>query len=241
MTPLRGQGTLLASWRELARQSPGAGLLPTPSTIAAVFPAWAPLNNAILLTEPSSQNVAVAAAELKGVYGRAGITAWALWLPSSAASLSAPDQVTGVDGMRRDESTLVMELALTHAPPVAEGVIRTSVDAAGRAGDDPIPSSQLPPPSADTGLQGWVIVRDGLAVAGAWSLVEGGDCGILAVATVAQWRRRGLARALMQSVLADAHRRGARTATLQSTPMGEPLYTSLGFEPVGRYEEWVPA
>jgi predicted acetyltransferase len=90
-------------------------------------------------------------------------------------------------------------------------------------------------------LQGWVIVRDGYAVAGAWSLIEGTDCGIYTVATIPQWRRRGLARALMRSVLGDAYRHGARTATLQSTPMGEPLYTSLGFEPVGRYEEWVLA
>jgi hypothetical protein len=215
--------------------------MPTPSTVAAVFPAWAPLNNAIVLTEPSPHNASAAAAELNDVYRRAGITSWAMWLPSSAVRLSEPDQLTGLEGMRRDETTLVMELALTHAPPPADGVIRTSIDAATRAGDDPIPSSQLPAPSGDTGVQGWVIVRDRLAVAGAWSLVEGGDCGIFAVATVPQWRRRGLARALMQSVLADAHRQGARTATLQSTPMGEPLYTSLGFEPVGRYEEWVPA
>ena len=55
------------------------------------------------------------------------------------------------------------------------------------------------------------------------------------------FRRRGLARGLMQGVLGDAYRRGARTATLQSTPMGVPLYRSLGFEPVGRYDEWVPA
>jgi GNAT superfamily N-acetyltransferase len=128
-----------------------------------------------------------------------------------------------------------------HAPPLADGVVRTSVDAAGRAGDDPIPVSELPPPASDTGLQGRVIVRDGLAVAGAWSLVENGDCGIYAVETTPRWRRRGLARTLMQSVLGDAYWHGARTATLQSTPMGEPLYISLGFEPVGRYEEWVPA
>jgi GNAT superfamily N-acetyltransferase len=103
------------------------------------------------------------------------------------------------------------------------------------------PSGNYPPPASDTGLQGRVIVRDGLAVAGAWSLVENGDCGIYAVETTPRWRRRGLARTLRQSVLGDAYRHGARTATLQSTPMGEPLYISLGFEPVGRYAEWVPA
>ncbi len=84
----------------------------------------------------------------------------------------------------------------------------------------------------------WVIVRDGMAVAGAWSFLRERDCGIYAVETLPQWRRRGLARSLMEHVLADAQRRGARTATLQSTRMGQPLYISLGFEPVGRYAEW---
>lgn len=52
-------------------------------------------------------------------------------------------------------------------------------------------------------------------------------------------RRRGLARALMLHVLADAWHKGARTASLQSTRTGRPLYAGLGFRPVGRYEEWV--
>jgi predicted N-acetyltransferase YhbS len=55
------------------------------------------------------------------------------------------------------------------------------------------------------------------------------------------WRRQGIARMLVEHVLADAQARGARTASLQSTPMGEQLYRSLGFQPAGRYEEWVSA
>jgi hypothetical protein len=35
--------------------------------------------------------------------------------------------------------------------------------------------------------------------------------------------------------MADARHRGARTASLQSTEMGRPLYESLHFEPAGRY------
>jgi predicted acetyltransferase len=76
-------------------------------------------------------------------------------------------------------------------------------------------------------------------VAATWSFVEGADCGLYTVGTVPAMRRRGFARALVEHVLADAQRAGARTATLQSTRMGQPLYESLGFEPVGRYEEWI--
>jgi len=63
---------------------------------------------------------------------------------------------------------------------------------------------------------------------------------VYAVGTVPDRRRRGLARALMEHVLADAWERGARSATLQSTEMARPLYAGLGFVAVGRYEEWVP-
>jgi GNAT superfamily N-acetyltransferase len=87
----------------------------------------------------------------------------------------------------------------------------------------------------------WAMVQDDLAVACAYSFLHEGDCGIYAVGTLRRWRRQGFARRLMEHVLADAQRRGARTASLQSTRMGEPLYASLRFDAVGRYEEWVPA
>lgn len=239
--PLDGQDTLVASWEALARQSPGARLAVTPRTLAAVFPAWAPLNNAILMDRATAQNAAAAAQELSALYRLAGVDAWALWVPASAASLDASDEVADIRGMRRDTTTLVMRLTISEPSPERAGVVRTSFAAAARAGDQPVPAVDLPEPDDDGGMDAWVMVQDGLAVAGAWSLLEGTDCGIYAVATVPQWRRRGLARGLMRSIIDDALGRGARTATLQSTPMGVPLYESLGFEAVGRYEEWVPA
>ena len=87
-------------------------------------------------------------------------------------------------------------------------------------------------------LDGWVLIHDQVAVAGAWSFLHDSDCGIYAVGTVPRWRRQGFARALVEHVLAEAQLLGARTATLQSTRMGQPLYESLGFQPAGRYEEW---
>lgn len=240
-TSLYGQDTLVDSWRALARHSASARVEPVGSTVAAIFPSWAPLNNAILLGEPTASNATSAATELADLYRRAGVATWALWLPSLAASLTDPDRIVALDGLQRDTTTLVMQRALDHDWPLGDGVVRTSIDAAGAAGEDPIPAAELPAPDRDSAMNGWVIVRDELAVAGAWSLVVNGDCGVYAVETVPAWRRRGLARALMQSLLGDAYRNGARTATLQSTPMGEALYRSLDFEPIGRYEEWVPA
>lgn len=242
---LPGQATLLASWRGLATESPRATVLDTAATATAVFPHWLPLNNAVLHGRPSSASAAAAAADLAGVYAAAGVEAWALWLPSTRLSLDEPDEVTEVAGLRRDTSTLVMTLDLDAAPAgvdlgdaVDPDVTATTVALAAR--ETPYPAQDLESPSPSQPLDAWALVQDGQVVAGAWSLLAGTDCGIYAVETAAAWRRRGLAGRLMRTMLADARRRGARTASLQSTPMGVPLYRSVGFTPAGRYDEWVP-
>ena len=186
----------------------------------------------------SSRAADAAAAELAAVYGAAGVSAWALWLPSPVPELGAPSAWTSVAGMAADISTLVMTRTLSPGMSSHPTVVRTSIEAATRATDEPVLA--LTPPDGVPDLDGWVLVRDGAAVAGAWSYLHGTDCGLYTVGTIPQLRRRGLAAALTEHVLADAYRRGARTASLQSTRMGEPLYRSLGFTPVGRYEEWVP-
>lgn len=45
------------------------------------------------------------------------------------------------------------------------------------------------------------------------------------------FRRRGVAQALMQHTLDQLDAQGVRTIRLQATPLGEPLYTRLGFVP----------
>ncbi len=237
---LPGQHTLLASWRALARLSRGARVVQAPAVAAAVFPEMAPLNNAILL-HTAHGRWAAGVSVATSLFGDAGIDGWALWMPSRATDFAAVDRVSDVPGFTRDVTTLVMQATLTAGLSPDEGVVRTSVSAAAGLSDDhPMRSVDLPEPDAPRGLDAWVMIDDEIAVSGAWSFLHGTDCGIYAVETLPGRRRRGLARALVEHVLADAHRRGARTATLQSTPMGQPLYESLGFRPVGRYEEWVP-
>ncbi len=146
MTTLSGQDTLIASWRSLALLSSDARIVHTPTTVAAVFPDWAPLNNAILVGGPGSLAASVAAAELKHLYGSAGVDSWALWVPASTPSLAAADRLTVVGGMRRDETTLVMRSRLAPPSSVPDGVVRTSVAAAAQAGDEPVPAPELPRP-----------------------------------------------------------------------------------------------
>ena len=241
---LAGQETLLASWRALAQTSAGARLTESAGSVAAVFPAWEPLNNAILLTTTDSAAADLSAAasqvapNLADLYADAGVRTWALWLPSPLADLDTPDAVRRVDGLTRDTTTLVMQASLRPGRSRHDGVVRASLSAAIRAGDEPVPVADLGAPEETPGLTAWVMLQDDAAVASAWTFRHGTDCGVYAVATVPGWRRRGLATGLLQHVLAVAEDDGARTATLQSTRMAVHLYASLGFVAAGRYEEW---
>ena len=231
---LPGEATLVASWRALAAISVGATVTEASGSVTAVFPGWTPLNNAIARMPPSTAELE----RLDAAYRTAGVTEWAYWVPNALPDLSGPD-VTKVPGLHRDATTLVMRADLSGHLVSSAGMSATSVRSAAVAGDEPLDAAALEPPDGVEGLGAWVAVRGGAAVAGLWTCLHDRDCGIYAVGTAPAWRRRGIARALVEHALADVHRQGARTASLQSTPMAVPLYASMGFEPVGRYEEWV--
>ena len=91
-----------------------------------------------------------------------------------------------------------------------------------------MPVDELGEPETAPGLSAWVMLQNNVAVAGTWSFVHERDCGIYTVGTMPRWRRRGLARRLVEHALADARRRGARTASLQSTPMAQRLLPIVG-------------
>jgi GNAT superfamily N-acetyltransferase len=58
------------------------------------------------------------------------------------------------------------------------------------------------------------------------------------VLTRPEYRRHGLARQLMEDVIAIAQRRGVRTLKLDATDEGRPLYESVGFIVEKRVERW---
>lgn len=55
---------------------------------------------------------------------------------------------------------------------------------------------------------------------------------VMNVVTIPGYRRRGLARRVTQAALSWLDERGIRRVTLHATEVGQPLYESLGFEPV---------
>ena len=54
---------------------------------------------------------------------------------------------------------------------------------------------------------------------------------ISTMSTDVRWRGRGLARAVLAGLLAEARRRGVRRIELHATPAGAALYESVGFVP----------
>jgi len=79
---------------------------------------------------------------------------------------------------------------------------------------------------------------DGEVVACAGSIHDEGDCGIYLVATEPRARGRGLAADLVTVALSEARAEGCKTGSLQSTPMGKPIYTKLGFRDFGAIHMW---
>jgi hypothetical protein len=136
---LPGQETLIASWDALARTSPGARVTRSSTLVVAVFPAWEPLNNAIVLGADDGAAVSSVGSELRSLYAEAGLDAWALWVPSRATDLDATDETRGVDGFKRDTTTLVMQATLRPGLSLHDRVVRASLAAAIRAGDEPGP------------------------------------------------------------------------------------------------------
>ncbi|HUY60299.1 MAG TPA: GNAT family N-acetyltransferase [Candidatus Dormibacteraeota bacterium] len=60
---------------------------------------------------------------------------------------------------------------------------------------------------------------------------RGQEAYVYSMYTESGWRRRGLARAILQRLLAEVGRRGIAVVELHATAQGEPLYASLGFRP----------
>lgn len=80
---------------------------------------------------------------------------------------------------------------------------------------------------------------DGKMVAGMLLYCKNGNAGIHEVGTLEAYRGKGIAKALLLHALSIAKKQGCTCATLQASPMGVPVYESLGFEDVGTVNTWL--
>ena len=96
--------------------------------------------------------------------------------------------------------------------------------------------ARIPAPRAFASLS-----VDGEAAAIGAYAVEGEHAGVFAMRTDPRFRRRGLARAILSGLLADAAASGARSAWLQveaNNAGAIALYAAAGFSDVYRYRYW---
>lgn len=84
-----------------------------------------------------------------------------------------------------------------------------------------------------------VAAMDGESVAAALTFLSHGIAGVYWVGTVDGARGRGLGEAVTRAVTNAAFDRGARANTLQASPMGEPIYRRMGYEPIHSYISYV--
>jgi ribosomal protein S18 acetylase RimI-like enzyme len=94
------------------------------------------------------------------------------------------------------------------------------------------------------GGRGWhafTAYADDAPVAAAQLVIDGECGGLYYIATSAEYRRRGLGEAITRHAAGIAAEAGCTVATLQASPMGEPVYERIGFQRVGYYRTYVPA
>jgi ribosomal protein S18 acetylase RimI-like enzyme len=94
--------------------------------------------------------------------------------------------------------------------------------------------------AADSPFWLYVGYLEGEPVATAQLVVGGGIVGLYNIATAAAHRRKGIGSAMTARPLLDARQAGFRTAVLQASEDGFPIYSRLGFEVTGSFTEYHP-
>lgn len=124
----------------------------------------------------------------------------------------------------RSTSNAVLRAARTDDLPAIEHLLTTS---------------GLPLAGVDAALGGFIVAESGGAIVGTAALEICRNNALLRSVSVApEWRSRGLGRALVTRVIADAEARGLRALYLLTTT-AEHYFPSFGFQQVTR--EAVPA
>jgi GNAT superfamily N-acetyltransferase len=232
--------------RAFGSGSPGARVIDRPGLLASVCPATPDRSifNSVLLDGEGEPEAVLD--ELAGIYEQQGVRAWTAWVPPGAPDrLPALLRARGhlLDGEPRTMALALDELTggavgpegLEAAP--GERTVVTEINDRAYGYEGPAFRSALAAPS-EPPIE-WAVARvGGLAVSCAGTIAAGDDLVVTGVATLPDHRGRGIAGALLQSMLSAGSRRGCRSASLQASPSGAPVYTRLGFRDFGSFQLW---
>jgi GNAT superfamily N-acetyltransferase len=223
--------------------APDSFLVREEGLLAAVTPA-APqrsLFNSVYYEDP-----AVLARGIDGLgetYDSHGIAAWTVWVPDedreTARMLAARGHL--LDAEPRAMALLLADLAPEPSAPAGVEPGPCEAPTAAELNDR---AYGYGPDGFRAGLSGETAIRWHGAHAGreavgcAGAIEVGDDCCVTGVATPPEHRGRGIAGWLLWRALDEARERGLRTASLQATRAGAPLYERLGFVDLGFVEMW---
>ncbi|MBN8529156.1 MAG: GNAT family N-acetyltransferase [Caulobacterales bacterium] len=227
------------------------GVIEEPGRVAYLTPVPNPLFNGAIVSfvHDGLEDFARAVGAALAKAGGGGL--W--WLSPTAVAAGAADRLIAL-GLHEAGTVPAMTVDLGSLPPAdnrTDLTIRPAESAADRAlwGDlaargtgfeDPAVRAlaALEPRIPAERLEGQVRLLaeyDGKAVATGALVMSGDLAGAYAISTLPDFRRRGIGRAITQYALQLGVAGGARTGVLQSTPMGRPIYESLGFREIFSY------
>jgi GNAT superfamily N-acetyltransferase len=223
--------------------SPGARLFEREGVSAAAIPVCPERSIANSVAYADRGALIGALGELASFYDELGIAAWTVWVPDFDTEAIVELEAAGhtFDGK---PVAMVLELkSWDGAAPAdldwddrASGAVLGEInDAAYGFGSGEGFGRALAAPPERFRLYRARVEGETACVLGTLEhgAVDGGgvDLGFYFVATLPEYRGRGLTTRLMSAVIADARERGFATCSLQASAMGEPVYARLGFQP----------
>jgi GNAT superfamily N-acetyltransferase len=226
---------LVAQVRLFGQHAPRATLVEKDGMVASVMPAVpkSSLMNVALTADPAA--VPRRLDQLAEHFKQGGARKWGLWVDGEDERAAASARR---EGMVLDSHPVGMVAQLDELPFDAAPA-RKPVDLAtvGQINDLAYgyPEPKLGPPiaalPASVLAYGAEHAGDIASVAMAFDVDT--DTAVWFVATLPRARRNGLAAQILQRLLLDARGRGQRTASLQASQAGRPLYERLGFAAAG--------
>ena len=182
--------------------------------------------------------------DLHAAFQGAGVWAWTVWVPDDDL---ATGEVLGRQGHLLDAHPRYMGMntsELIDPGPTAGFEFRESDDRAEMARLNEIAYGYPPgdfEAAADAPLEGmriWFADLEGEPACTLAVVPHQGDALVAWVAAVPEARGRGIGGSLLAHALRAAAEDGLETTTLQSSKLGAPVYTRLGYRDLGSAQMW---
>jgi GNAT superfamily N-acetyltransferase len=239
---------VVAFWRDRVRHLPGHVIQELDGVVVCLTGLDDEEQNTALI-EREPEDAAKALAEAEGVFrahGRSfGIDVERSRHPDVDAALRAmglelvatrPAMTADVEDMEHAQVPEGVEIVRVTDPELLAELVEVEIGSFET--DRPVAEGLLSPSQLSLpNVRLYAAIADGRAVAQAITNTQGGAVGVFGVATLPEYRRRGIGTAITAFAI-DAVRDEADLAWLQSSELGRGLYERMGFRPVSDWDVW---